>query len=93
MSSLYDWRRLREIERDLQESDPAWVEKFHRLAAKSETAWHGRPEIRIVLLSLALLVTLLGGIGGNVFFVVLGLIGALAVGAMWLADRRPHRES
>ncbi|WP_163505886.1 DUF3040 domain-containing protein [Fodinicola acaciae] len=92
MSSLYDWRRLREIERDLQQSDPVWVARFHRMAARSDVAWHGRTEIRIMLLGLALLVTLFGGIAGNLFFVILGLAGAAAVGALWVADRRRRRE-
>jgi hypothetical protein len=92
MSSLHDWRRLREIERELEQSDPAWVARFHQLALKSGTAWHSRLEIRIMLLGLALMVTIFGGISGNVLFMMLGLVGALAVGALWFADRYGRHE-
>jgi hypothetical protein len=85
MSSLYQWRRLREIERDFELNDPQLVAKF-RTTAVLPTAWHRRTEVRILLVGLAILVTMLGLIGNSVPLIFLGLLIGAGVASLWALD-------
>lgn len=83
MSSLYEWRRLREIEREIEQSDPDLAARFQ---FPTPTPWHERIETRLSLVVLAAMLVVLGSIAGNSLLIGIGIAVGLIAGSLWLAD-------
>lgn len=83
MSSLYEWRRLREIEREIELTDPDLAARFR---FSTPTAWHERIETRLSLAVLAAMLIVLGSIAGNGLLIGLGIAVGLIAGSLWLAE-------
>lgn len=89
MASLYEWRRLREIERDFESTDPDLVAKLRFTAPKSAQ----RTELYVALAAIGVLTILLGGIGGSAAIIAVGVLIGVITATMWLVARHGPREN